>query len=58
MKINRHFTKKNNDPYGDIEFSAKQSKIVNPDGSIVFEAKDVKVPKTWSQVATDILAQK
>ncbi|MDG1990758.1 MAG: vitamin B12-dependent ribonucleotide reductase [Dehalococcoidia bacterium] len=58
MKINRHFTKKNNDPYGDIEFIARQSKIVNPDGSVVFEANDVKVPKTWSQVATDIIAQK
>src|SRR5262249_21418714 len=32
--------------------------IVNPDGTVVFEMKDVLVPDSWSQVATDILAQK
>ncbi|MBI2131432.1 MAG: vitamin B12-dependent ribonucleotide reductase, partial [Candidatus Tectomicrobia bacterium] len=32
--------------------------IVNPDGSVVFEARDILVPETWSQVAVDILAQK
>ena len=58
MKINRHFTKQNNDPYSNITFDKRQSKIVNPDGSVVFEANDVMVPEGWSQVATDIIAQK
>ena len=30
----------------------------NPDGSVLFEQHDIEVPKQWSQVATDILAQK
>ncbi len=33
-------------------------RIVNPDGSVIFEAKDVMVPSSWSQVAVDVLAQK
>ena len=39
-------------------FEPRNSKIVNPDGSVIFEAKDVMVPSTWSQVAVDVLAQK
>jgi ribonucleoside-diphosphate reductase alpha chain len=41
-----------------IEFEQRSSRIANPDGSVVFEAKDIQVPKGWSQVAVDILAQK
>lgn len=40
------------------EFEPRTSKIVNPDGRVAFEAQNVMVPKKWSQVATDILAQK
>lgn len=58
MKINRHFTKKGQDPYAGIEFEPRKSEIRNPDGSTVFIMEDVMVPKQWSQVATDIIAQK
>jgi ribonucleoside-diphosphate reductase alpha chain len=58
MKINRHYTKQNNNPYQSIDFESRQSKIVNPDGSVVFELNNVMVPSNWSQVATDIIAQK
>ena len=46
------------DPYAGLTFEPRTSKIVNPDGSVIFEAKDVMVPAGWSQVATDVLAQK
>ncbi len=58
LKINRFFTEKGQDPYKNIKFEKRISKIVNPDGTVVFEMKDVEVPTNWSQVATDILAQK
>ena len=45
-------------PYAALEFVSRRSEIRNPDGSVVFEAEDVKVPAGWSQVAVDILAQK
>jgi len=41
-----------------MAFRAADSEIRNPDGSIVFQAKDVDVPACWSQVAADVLAQK
>ena len=58
MKITRRYTTQGQDPYASLEFEARDSRIVNPDGSIVFEAPDVMVPSTWSQVAVDVLAQK
>ncbi|MBN8689526.1 MAG: vitamin B12-dependent ribonucleotide reductase [Armatimonadetes bacterium] len=58
MKVARYFTKEGTGPYEGIVFEARSSEIRNPDGSTVFSMKDVMVPKQWSQVATDILAQK
>ena len=46
------------DPYAGVKFEPRSSRIVNPDGSVIFEAKDVMVPASWSQVAVDVLAQK
>jgi len=46
------------DPYAGLQFEPRTSRIVNPDGSVIFEAKDVMVPTGWSQVAVDVLAQK
>lgn len=46
------------DPYAGLTFEPRTSRIVNPDGSVIFEAEDVMVPTGWSQVATDVLAQK
>jgi len=58
MKIVRHFTKQGSSPYGEIDFRKATSEIKNPDGSIVFRLENINVPANYSQVATDILAQK
>ena len=58
MKIKRLFTMEGESPYGSIEFENRASVIRNPDGSIVSKWDNVSVPKHWSQVATDIMAQK
>ncbi len=58
MKIERRFTKSGQSPYAGIEFTKRTSEIRNPDGSTVFKAEGIDVPAAWSQVATDILAQK
>jgi ribonucleoside-diphosphate reductase alpha chain len=58
MKIGRHFTTAGNCAYENIEFSLTSSEIKNPDGSIVFQLDRVEVPKSWSQVASDVIAQK
>ncbi|WP_085899854.1 vitamin B12-dependent ribonucleotide reductase [Kiloniella majae] len=58
MRIARRFTETGKDVYDAIEFRFTTSEIKNPDGSIVFQAKDIEVPTSWSQVACDIIAQK
>ena len=58
MKIERKFTEAGKDAYANIEFVKTSSEIRNPDGTIVFHLDDVEVPASWSQVASDVLAQK
>src|SRR5712691_4274677 len=58
MRIERRYTKEGQSPYAEIEFRLTTSEIRNPDGSVVFRADDVEVPASWSQVASDVLAQK
>lgn len=58
LKIDRLFTKKGVDAFEMVEFEKRTSKITEPDGTVVFEMKDIEVPKSWSQLATDIIAQK
>lgn len=58
MKIERKFTKAGQDAYADIEFVTTSSEIRNPDGTVVFHLANVEVPKSWSQVASDVIAQK
>ena len=59
MKFSRLYTKENwNTPFDGITFEKRRSEIKNPDGSKIFEMDNVVVPVSWSQVATDIIAQK
>ncbi|MCX7329175.1 MAG: adenosylcobalamin-dependent ribonucleoside-diphosphate reductase [Hyphomicrobiales bacterium] len=58
MKIARRYTKAGQSPYAAITFRHTVSEIRNPDGSIVFRLDGVEVPEAWSQVASDVLAQK
>ena len=58
MKIERKFTTHGQDAYAALEFVTTTSEIRNPDGTVVFSLDAVEVPSTWSQVASDIIAQK
>ena len=58
MKIKRQFTTAGKCAYQEINFTSTSSEIKNPDGSIVFHLDNVEVPTNWSQVASDIIAQK
>ena len=48
MKFSRTYSAPG-DPYAGVAFEPRTSKIVNPDGSVIFEARDVMVPAAWSQ---------
>lgn len=58
MRIQRRFTTKGADPLGNIDYETRKSFIRNTNGQVMFEIDKVEVPKDWSQVATDVLAQK
>src|SRR5438034_337261 len=58
MRIERRYTKEGQSAYEGVEFRLTTSEIRNPDGSVVFRADAVEVPASWSQVASDVLAQK
>ncbi len=58
LQVNRHYTKDGVSPFDLFEYDIRSSVIRNPSGDAVFEMNNVEVPKSWSQVATDILAQK
>jgi ribonucleoside-diphosphate reductase alpha chain len=58
LTFSRHYTKDGVTPYEMFEYDYRTSVIRNPNGEKVFEMTNVEVPKHWSQIATDILAQK
>ncbi|NQW79315.1 MAG: vitamin B12-dependent ribonucleotide reductase, partial [Chitinophagaceae bacterium] len=58
LEFSRRFTKDNVSPFDQFEYDYRDSVIKNPNGEKVFEMNNVEVPKQWSQIATDILAQK
>ncbi|MGJ5195720.1 vitamin B12-dependent ribonucleotide reductase [Bradyrhizobium sp. HKCCYLRH1030] len=58
MRIERRNTTEGQSPYAGIDFRLTTSEIKNPDGSVVFRLENVEVPEFWSQVASDVLAQK
>ncbi|HET6527300.1 MAG TPA: adenosylcobalamin-dependent ribonucleoside-diphosphate reductase, partial [Balneolaceae bacterium] len=59
MKFTRFYTKdKWDSPFENTKFESRKSEIKNPDGSLVFSMDKVIVPESWSQVSTDIIAQK
>ncbi len=58
MKIKKLFTEGSSNPYELFQYTFRSSSLRNPDGSIVFQMDNIEVPQQWSQMATDILAQK
>ena len=58
MQIDRRYTVASESPYAKIAFRTASSEIKNPDGTVVFKVENIDIPESWSQVASDVLAQK
>jgi ribonucleoside-diphosphate reductase alpha chain len=58
LKFQRKYTREDINVFDQFEYDYRTSIIRNPSGEVVFEMNNVEVPKQWSQIATDILAQK
>ena len=58
LQFPRRFTKEDINVFDQFSYDYRTSVIRNPSGEVVFEMNNVEVPSQWSQIATDILAQK
>jgi len=58
LQFRRRFTKDDINVFDQFEYDYRTSVIRNTNGEVVFEMNNVEVPRHWSQIATDILAQK
>ncbi len=58
LTFKRMFTKAGVSPYDEIEWELRTAQITDSKGNVIFEQKDVEVPKDWSMTATNIVASK
>src|SRR6266487_3878633 len=58
LEFRRYFTREGISPYDTVEWEYRTAAITSESGEIIFEQKDVEVPKSWSMTATNIVASK
>ncbi len=58
LSFRRFFTKPGVSPYNEVEWDLRLAQITDAQGNVIFEQKDVEVPKDWSMTATNIVASK
>jgi ribonucleoside-diphosphate reductase alpha chain len=58
LSFRRFFTKPGVSPYDEVEWDLRLAQITDAQGNVIFEQKDVEVPKDWSVTATNIVASK
>src|SRR5512138_2142105 len=58
LAVERFFTTKGVDPADELAWETRTAQITGEGGSVIFEQKDVEVPKTWSLLATNVVASK
>ena len=58
LTFERMFTVSNTNPFDQVKYAYRKSKIAEPDGTVVFQMDDTEVPEDWSQLATDIIVSK
>src|SRR5687768_3123755 len=58
LEYDRFFTREGIDPFDEIEWEVRSAVIGNEKGSVVFEQRDVEIPRFWSQQATNIVVSK
>ncbi len=58
LKVPRRFTKAGEDVFNTVEWEIRAASITNEKGEAVFEQKDCEIPKSWSQMATNVVVSK
>src|SRR3989440_8395216 len=58
LEFRRYFTREGVSPYDNVEWEYRTAAITSESGDVIFEQKNVEVPKSWSMTATNIVASK
>jgi ribonucleoside-diphosphate reductase alpha chain len=58
LEYSRYFSREGVDPFDEIEWELRSAVIGSEKGEVVFEQRDVEIPKFWSQLATNIVVSK
>src|SRR5262245_27865178 len=58
LNFSRFFTEAGTDPFDEVEWELRSAVIGNERGEVVFEQRDVEIPRSWSQQATNIVVSK
>ncbi len=58
LEFLRYFSRDGVDPFDEVEWELRSAVIANEKGETVFEQRDVEIPKSWSQLATNIVVSK
>ncbi len=58
LKINRVFSTADVNPFDQIEWDRRKAAITDDKGAVIFEQPNVEVPKSWSMLATNVVASK
>src|SRR5688500_7988037 len=58
LEFSCYFTLPGVDPFDEVEWEIRSAVIGNEKGKVVFEQRDVEIPKFWSQQATNIVVSK
>ena len=58
LEFPRYFTRPGVDPFDEVEWELRAAVIGNEKGHVVFEQRDVEIPRAWSQQATNIVVSK
>ncbi len=58
MSVPRYFTRAGINPFDELEWELRTAAITGEGGQVYFEQKDVEVPASWSQMATNVVVQK
>jgi ribonucleoside-diphosphate reductase alpha chain len=57
LALDRFFSHPGVDPFSEVEWELRSAVIAGEDGRMVFEQRDVEVPRAWSQTATNVVEQ-
>src|SRR2546429_1241857 len=58
LRFERYFTPPGSHAYDLVEWERRTAAITSEKGGVIFEQKDVEVPRSWSQLATNVVVQK